>query len=227
VSCNVGPSLALSLLIAALSWACGAPSQPKDPQQVLSAYSSALASGNAQEAYALLSSEAQRTLSFGTFQHMLAENPREVANLARGLAGPAGPPHVTATVSTPHGETLELVLEDGVWKVEGSALDLYSQANPRAAVVSFVRAYENNRYDLLLKFVPDSKLAGLTAKKLQESFEGKQREALDRLSQALKNEAPKAKIELLGDHATLRYGGGGTIELLEEHGVWKIEEFYP
>lgn len=227
MSCNVGPSFAAGLLLASLAWSCSSPSSPKDPQQVLSAYSSALTRGDAAGAYALLSAGARRSLSFSAFQRMLQENPKEVAALGRGLSGPASTPHITATVTAPNGETLQLVLEGDVWKVEGSALDMYSQANPRAAVLSFVRAYENSRYDLLLKFVPDAKREGLTEKKLKESFEGPQREALDRLSQALQKEARKASVELLGDRATLRYGGGGTIELLEEHGVWKIEEFYP
>ena len=36
---------------------------------------------------------------------------------------------------------------------------------------------------------------------------------------------PTATIERLDDRATMSYGAGGTIELLREHGIWKIEEF--
>jgi hypothetical protein len=30
---------------------------------------------------------------------------------------------------------------------------------------------------------------------------------------------------MLGDRATMAYGTGSTVELVREHGLWKIEEF--
>ena len=41
---------------------------------------------------------------------------------------------------------------------------------------------------------------------------------------ALKQALPTAQIEEQGDHATMTYGAG-TVELVREHGLWKIEMF--
>ena len=37
--------------------------------------------------------------------------------------------------------------------------------------------------------------------------------------------ASGARVELLGERATLAYGPSGTVELVREHGLWKIEDF--
>jgi hypothetical protein len=176
-------------------------------------------------AYRLLSSEAKKSIPFDAFQRMVTENPEEVRDIIAALSRPAGPPRVTALITTPDGQTLLLVYEDGAWKVDGAAIDLYSQATPRAAVAAFVRALDNRRYDILMRFVPESKREGLNAQKLKNSFEGEQREEMDKLTQALKAALPTAEVELLGDRATMAYGAGGTVELVREHGLWKVEDF--
>ena len=109
--------------------------------------------------------------------------------------------------------------------MDGSAIDLYSQATPEAAVRAFIRAYDNKRYDVLMRFVPDAKTEGLDAAKLKKAWEGEQREEMDRLTQALEAALPTARFERIGERATMAYGAGGTVELLREHGEWKIEEF--
>ena len=35
---------------------------------------------------------------------------------------------------------------------------------------------------------------------------------------------PTAKVELFGDRATLAFGAGGSVELVRERGLWKIED---
>ena len=132
---------------------------------------------------------------------------------------------VTATVVTPTGDTLLLVYENGRWKVDGSAIDLYAQNTPRQAVTSFVRAYERKRYDILMRFVPDSKKAGLDAQKLKEAWEGVQKQEVDRIVQAVKSALPTATFEEVGDRATMPFGAVGTVQLVRERGVWKIEDF--
>ena len=44
------------------------------------------------------------------------------------------------------------------------------------------------------------------------------------LPQALKAALPTARFEVLGERATMAYGAGGTVELVREHGVWKLED---
>jgi hypothetical protein len=211
---------------------CGsAPPPPKGPKETLHAYARALDEGRVQQAYALLSDEARKSIPFEAFQRMVKENPEEVRDIAQALTRPAGPPLVTATVTAPSGESLLLVYEDGAWKVDGSAIDLYSQATPEAAIRAFIRAFGNKRYDVLMRFVPekvqapDQTGAGLDAKKLKKAWEGEQKQEMEQLVQALEAALPTARFESLGDRATMAFGAGGTVELVREHGLWKIEDF--
>lgn len=215
------------------SVACVGSAGPKDPDDAIAAYARALGDRDATRAYALLSIEAQKRVPFERFKAMMQENPEQVAVLAKALA--AGPTRmvVTATFASPDEETIELTLEDGQWKANLSALDLYSQSEPLATVRSFVRAFEAARYDVLLRFVPEAEREGLTQEKLKRAWEGPQREDLVVVIDGLKASLPTAKVEQYGNRATIAYGSaiagaygsGGTVELLEENGLWKIVNF--
>jgi len=134
--------LALGLLLGTV--ACGSGSASAEPDRTLRAYSEALEAGRAKEAYALLTSDAKKSIPFEAFQRMLKENPEEIKELARALRRPAQPPEVTATVTPPGGPTLLLVYEDGEWRVDASSIDLYSQATPERAITAFVRPRNGN-----------------------------------------------------------------------------------
>jgi hypothetical protein len=188
-------------------------------------YAEALDQGRVDDAYAMLSDEAKREMSLDAFRRMVRENPSEIGEIAGALKRPGGAPVVTATIDTPDGDSLLLRYESGRWRVDASAIDLYSQATPRQAVTSFIRAFERKRYDVLMRFVPDSKKPGLDAKKLEESWEGSQKEEMQRLIPAVKSALPTATFEEVGDRATMPFGAVGTVQLLQEHGVWKIEDF--
>lgn len=192
---------------------------------MLAAYAHALESGHAREAYDLLSEDAKKGMPFEAFERILKENPEEMRAIAAALTRPSEEASVTATVSTPEGESLLLRYEGGRWHVDRSAIDVYAQGTPEAALRSFVRAFRNKRYDVMLRFAPDAKREGLDAARLKKAFEGEQREEIERLTQAIEAALPTATIEHLGERATMSYGSGGTVELLREHGLWKIEEF--
>jgi hypothetical protein len=216
--------VAFTLAVALLA-GCGAGGGSLSPRDALHSYASALREGRTKDAYALLSRDARARLSEAEFSRMVAENGREIEDIATSLLKPSEVPEITATLSSPDGETLLLVYEGESWRVDASALDLYGQASPVAALQSFVRAFDNKRYDILMRFVPDSKQQGLTAEQLQKAWEGEQREQVERLTQALKASLPNVRVELLGTRATVSYGAGGTVELVHEQGAWKIEDF--
>lgn len=216
--------LAASLLSLTLLAGCGAASAPRGPADVVAAYAEALEAGRYAEAYGLLSDEARAGLSLEAFTRLARERPDETRELTRSLRRPSSPPLVTAVLTLPDGEPLHLVLEADGWKVDGRAIDLYGQATPEQAVRSFVRAYGRKRWDILLRFVPRALGEGLDAAKLAADWEGEQRAELDRIVQALEASLPTARFEIVGDRATMSYGGGATLELVEEDGRWKIEE---
>jgi len=224
---RVAPALTLSLFlgVAPVLVGCASGSNTGNPESVLAAYARAVQRGQLAEAYALLSDDAKKTIPFDQFKRMIQENPEQAQELIRALDRPSsGPARITARVTGADGEPLLLVYENGAWRVDGSAIDLYSQAAPESAALSFVRAVENKRYDLLLNFVPDSQREGLTEATLRAAWEGEQKQDMARLIEALKAALPSARFEIVGERATLAYGAGGTIELVREHAAWKVEE---
>jgi hypothetical protein len=204
---------------------CAAGAGSRGPREALRAYAVALREQRVADAYALLSREARGRVSYPEFSRMVAENAREIEDISASLLAPAEAPSVTATLSSPDGESLLLVYEGDSWHVDGSAFDLYGQSTPRAALESFVRAFDNKRYDVLLRFVPEAKRQGLSVEQLQQAWEGDQRPQVERLTQALKASLPNVHIEVLGARATAAYGPGGNVELIQEQGTWRIEDF--
>jgi hypothetical protein len=216
-----GPVL---LAVCAVAVGCASSKPAQDPQTVLQSYARALQEGRAEDAYGMLSDDARRGISLEAFKRMLKDDPDEVRDIGRSLERPTAPPVVTATVTGPGGQELSLVLEDGKWRVEATAIDLYAQDSPRHAIQGFVRALERKRYDIIMKYVPESHLEGLDAKKLKEAWEGHDKEEMEQVLAALKQALPTAAIEETGERATMPYGAG-TIQLVREHGLWKIEDF--
>lgn len=204
--------------------ACAGPHGSGDPQGVLHAYAHALEDGRADDGYRLLSDEARRGISIEAFRRMVKDDPEGVKEIGRALERPTGPPIVTATVTSPSGQELHLVLERGTWRVEASTIDLYAQDTPRHAILGFVRAVERKRYDVVMRYVPDTHREGLDATKLKSAWEGYERDEILQVVSAVKQALPTATIEETGERAAMPYGAG-TMQLVREHGLWKIENF--
>ncbi len=222
---RLGSRLAKLAIVAMLSGlvACSG-GRAEDPHSVLRAYSHALEEGRAEDAYRMLSEEARRGISLEAFRRMVKDNPDDVREIAKALSRPTSTPVVTATVTSATGQELQLVLENGRWKVDASAVDLYAQDTPRHAIQGFVRAVERKRYDVVLKYVPDGHREGLDANKLKTAWEGHDKDEIDQVVAGLKQALPSAAIEETGDRATMAYSQG-TMQLLRERGLWKIEDF--
>jgi len=217
---------AMLALAMAACLGCGAAAHPggDDPQSVLHAYARFLEEGRADEAYRLLSDEARRGISLEAFRRMVKDDPDGVRDIGRALERPTASPVVTATVTSPSGQELHLVLEGGGWRVDASTIDLYAQDTPRHAVQGFIRAVERKRYDVVMRYVPDTHKEGLDSSKLQAAWEGHEKEEIEQVVAALKQALPTATIEETGERATMPYGAG-TMQLVREHGLWKIENF--
>ncbi len=212
-------------ILAFLAAGCGA-GQHGDgsPQSVLHAYARALQDGEADAAYRLLSDEARRGISLEAFRRLVSDDPEGVREIGRALDRPTAAPVVNATLTTSGGEQLDLVLENGRWRVDASAVDLYPQDTPRRAIQGFIRAVERKRYDVVMRYVPTSHQEGLDRAKLQAAWEGAEKDEIQQVVAALKQSLAAATIEETGERATMPYGAG-TLELVREHGLWKIENF--
>lgn len=141
--------------------ACGNSIVQQGPSDALRNYAEALHDGRVDEAYRLLSDEAKRSMSLDAFRRAVRENPQDATEIARALARPATDPVVTATVTLPSGDELQLVFEGGRWRIDASAVELYGQATPRQALMGFLRAFERKRYDVILRYVPEAEREGI------------------------------------------------------------------
>jgi hypothetical protein len=225
---------------------CSAGLQGADgPSETLTAYAVALREGRVEDAYRMLSNEAKRSVSLEAFRRMVKENPEDVQDIARSLSRSGSPPVVTATVTSPSGDKLQLVYEGGRWTVDGTGIDRYGQSTPRQALVGFLRAFERKRFDVLMRYVPDAERegradagwgaergddeqagasVGLTAAKLKAAWTGEQKEYISGIVQAIESAMPTAQIEETEDRAAMPYGAGGTVLFVRENGLWKIED---
>lgn len=213
------------LAIVALAIGCGA-TNANNPRSVLRAYADALQDGRADDAYRMLSDDARRGISLEAFRTLVKQNKAEALELGKSLARPTDDPYVTATVPLSSGDTITLVLEDGRWRVDASALDFYSQATPRQAIVGFIRAFTRKRWDVLLRYVPDAHKEGLTEDRLKAAWgEGKpEGKRVEEVVEAVRQSLPTATIEETGDRATMAYGSAGTVLFVRERGAWKIDD---
>lgn len=223
------PARLLAALLAAAPAAstvagCGSLHAGGDPQSTLHAYARALEQGHAEEAYGYLSDDARRSISREAFLRMVKDDPDGVAEIGRSLDRPTAPALVTAAVTTPSGQDLHLILEKGLWRVDAATIDLYAQDTPRHAIAGFVRAIERKRYDIVMRFVPEAHREGLDADKLRSSWEGTDKDEIAGVVTALKHALPGTSIEETGDRAAMPYGAG-TIQLVREHGLWRVENF--
>lgn len=212
--------------VACLLWclSCSAP-VASSPRGAVDAYQQALREQRYRDAYELLSLEARKEISLAEFEEQLRKNPAETQALIESLETPSGPAYVTAQVTTQSGQKFLLIYEDGAWRLDESALRLYSQATPEQALASFVRAFDAKRYDILLRFVPEVDRADLDEQVLREAWEGEQKVEMEQIVERMRRGLVRPQIELVGNRATWSYGAGSTVELVFEHGLWKIEDF--
>ncbi len=232
--------IVIALLLGGALGCNGVGQGAEGPASTLRAYASALQEGRADDAYKLLSNEAKRTVSLEAFRRMVKENPDDVRDIAQSLARDGSEPVVTATVTAPGGDKLELLYENGRWAIDGTGIDRYGQATPRQALSGFLRAFERQRFDVLMRYVPDAERegradvmwgegddkasGGLTAEKLKQAWTGDQKEYISGIVQAIKSALPTARIEQTEDRAAMPYGAGGTVLFIRENGLWKIED---
>jgi hypothetical protein len=83
---------------------------------------------------------------------------------------------------------------------------------------------EHRRYDIVMRYVPDAHKDGLDEGKLREAWEGRDKEEMAQVIGALKRALPASNIEQTGQRAAMAYGTG-TMQLVRERGLWKIENF--
>jgi hypothetical protein len=121
------------------------------------------------------------------------------------------------------GERVPLVLEAGGWRIDAPVYEPWGQATPRAALLTFIRALDAHRYDIVLRLVPDRYRPGLSVDRLRTFWEGERKDEHRALLERVRAAAGAAIIET-GDEARLELAPDRHVRLVREGGRWKIED---
>jgi hypothetical protein len=210
----------LALIVWLAAAACGA---AKGPNQTLDRYSTALRSHDFAAAYDLMSSSFRGKVSRDDYMRMMRDNSREASETADRLGGKKGSMEVSAEFEYGLGDTMRLVQEGGQWRIASNPLGFYDQSTPKAALRSFLRAYRLGRWDVMLRFVPNSYREKMDATKIQAQFTGPSREQMENLINTLEANIDE-QIDERGNDARMMYSGRYTVQFLKEDGAWKLKD---
>lgn len=172
-----------------------------------------------------MSLEYRKQVDQKSFIQTLRENPAEMKFILQQLRARARQVTIVANLDIGSSEQMQLINEAGRWSIASDPMDFYPQRTPAQALRSFVRAIENKRYDVLLRFVPSRRAETLTVVHLKKYFEGAEQEEAQALVRGLKANL-NAPITSSGNSATMPYGEREVVKFLREDGVWKVENLH-
>lgn len=198
-------------------------SRPKGPSQTLDKYGRALKNHDFASAYDLMSSSFRGKVSREDYVRMMRDNPREVDETAERLRGKHGSLEVSAEFEYGLGDQMRLVQEGGQWRIASNPLSFYDQSTPKAALRSFIRAFRLERWDVMLRFVPNQYREKMDAQKMKAQFTGPSKDQVETLMNTLEANVDEPVTER-GNDARMSYGDRFEVKFIKEDGVWKLKD---
>jgi len=208
------------LLCACLLVGCGPSS---GASQTLDKYGRALKNHDFAGAYDLMSSGFRSKVSRDDYVRMMRDNPREVDETAERLRGKHGSLEVSAEFEYGIGDQMRLVQEGGRWRISTNPLAFYDQSTPKNALLSFIRAFRLERWDIMLRFVPNQYREKMDATKLKAQFTGPSKDQMEALVNSLEANVDDQIYER-GNDARMSYGERYEVKFIKEDGVWKLKD---
>jgi hypothetical protein len=197
--------------------------RPQGPSRTLDKYGTALKNHDFAQAYDLMSSSFRSKVSREDYVRMMRDNPREVDETAERLRGKHGSLEVTAEFEYGLGDQMRMVQEGGAWRIASNPLDFYDQSTPKAALRSFIRAFRLERWDVMLRFVPNQYREKMDAAKVKDEFTGASKEQIETLINTLEANVDEPITER-GNDARMSYGDRFEVKFVKEDGVWKLKD---
>ncbi len=197
--------------------------RPKGPSQTLDHYGRALKNHDFGSAYDLMSSGFRGKVSREDYVRMMRDNPREVDETAERLRGKHGSLEVSAEFEYGLGDQMRLVQEGGQWRIATNPLAFYDQTTPKAALRSFIRAFRLERWDVMLRFVPNQYREKMDAAKMKAQFTGPSKDQVETLMNTLEANVDEPVTER-GNDARMSYGDRFEVKFVKEDGVWKLKD---
>lgn len=210
-----------ALLLVVLVGACH--SSKSAATGALDRYGAALRDRDFEEAYELMSSSYRAKVSREEFIRQMRDNPREVSETATRLDKKPARMEISAEFEYGLGDTMRLVQEGGTWRIASNPLAFYDQTTPRAALRSFIRAYRLERWDVMLRFVPDKYREKMDVEKMKTQFQGPNHEQMEVLMNMIEANIDEP-IDPKGNEARMAYGERYEVKFVREDGAWKIKD---
>jgi hypothetical protein len=210
----------LLVVVLSLAASCGG---NKGPSQTLDRYGRSLKNRDFGAAYDLMSSSFRGKVSREDYVRMMRDNVREVDETADRLRGKKGSLEVSAEFAYGLGDKMLLVQEGGKWRIATNPLGFYDQSTPRNTLRSFLRAYRLERWDVMLKFVPNAYREKMDVGKMKAQFTGPSKEPMDNLLMTLEANVDEPIIER-GNDAKMSYGDRFEVRFVKEDGLWKLKD---
>jgi hypothetical protein len=208
-----------SLLLALLS-ACGGPAGPSSPAaDGVRMYVHALHSNDPHEAYALLSSDAKKKMSYDQFALEWKAGDKERAWQAKVLEESLkGNPDVgeRALINFSDGKLVQLEREGKTWRLESELVSRSRAKRPRDAIRLFADAIGQRDINGVLGVLTQRRRDGLT-KQVEGFVAGIGKRINDRI-----DEFGTDRAELRWDENGIRY----RIVLRKEDDEWRIDDIY-
>jgi hypothetical protein len=189
----------------------------------LDRYGQALRDQDYERAYEMMSSSFRAKVSREEFVRMMRDNPAEVRETAKRLDKRPSRMEISAEFEYGLGDSMRLVQEGGRWRIASNPLAFYDQSSPRAALRSFLRGYRLERWDVMLRFVPDKYREKMDVEKMKTQFQGPNREQMQVLMNMLEANIDEP-IETKGNEARMSYGERYEVKFVREDGAWKIKD---
>jgi hypothetical protein len=204
------PWVLIAGLFGLLGGGCLRPAIP-DPKPALRVYAHALARGDSEAIYRLMTTESQRAFGRRGTRERLGLAKEELSRESRALL--AEPPRVrtAATVRFVDGEQAVLVWERGRLTIETADALPYAARSPEQALATLRAALARRSYPALVRVLTLSS-RGAMESDLRSLVEGlRDPSALD--------------VRIRDDEAEVDVPGGHTVKLKREAGVWRIRDF--
>jgi hypothetical protein len=208
------------VLVCSAALGCG---RSSGPSSTLDQYGRALKNHDFAQAYDLMSSSFRSKVSREDYVRMMRDNPREVDETADRLRGKHGSLEVSAEFEYGLGDQMRLVQEGGEWRIASNPLAFYDQSSPKSALRSFIRAFRLERFDVMLRFVPNQYREKMDASKMKAQFTGPSKEQMETLMNTLEANVDEPIIER-GNDARMSYGDRFEVKFVKEDGVWKLKD---
>ena len=210
----------LAIAAAGASSGCGGATGPASPAaDGVRAYVQALRRNDPHDAYALLSTDARKKLSFDEFALAWKSSDKERAWQAKVLEDSLkGNPDVgeRALVSFPDGKLVQLEREGKTWRLESELVSRSRAKQPRDAVRLFAEAIAGRDITGVLNVLTQRRRDGLT-KQVEGFVAGIGKRINERIDQFGNDRA-----ELRWDENGIRY----RIVLRKEDDEWRVDDIY-